>query len=288
MNDVHTGRALIRWWAILVVGAAAALLIAWLSRISGVPMRTVLSIAAGALALGWLIVLVALPWNLYFAARRVVAEIGVSRERGIAVQEAQDSEARRIARRMLWFALGGHVGTAAVAGVITYYSGNAVGYYFIGAYLLSATIRPAAAYLGHLRERIRVLARESRHPREDVVTLRQKVDWLEDAIKELRHELPHAARGLADDIRRTESELGSGIAHVRQLLSADLTSVRDAQAADRDAAAAQAGDLARRIDRIARRVEDTLDGISDHAELQAGLRALVRMIRTESSAAPPT
>jgi hypothetical protein len=288
MNDVHTARALIRWWAVLVAGAAAALLIAWLARISGVPLRTVLSIAAGALALGWLIVLVAFPWNLYFAARRVVAEIGVSRGRGIAVPEAQDSEARRIARRMLWFALGGHIGTAAVAGVITYYSGNTVGYYFIGTYLLSATIRPAAAYFGHLRERIRVLSRESRHPREDVVTLRQKVDWLEDAIKELRHELPHAARGLADDIRRTESELGSGIAHVRQLLSADLTSVRDAQAADRDSAAAQAADLARRIDRIARRVEDTLDGISDHAELQAGLRALVRMVRTESAAGPPT
>jgi hypothetical protein len=288
MNDVHTGRALIRWWAILVVGAAAALLIAWLSRISGVPMRTVLSIAAAALALGWLVVLVALPWNLYFAARRVVAEIVVSRERGIAVPEAQDSEARRIARRMLWFALAGHVGTATVAGVITYYSGSSVGYYFIGAYLLSATIRPAAAYFGHLRERIRVLSRESRHPREDIVALRQKVDWLEDAVKELRRELPHAARGLADDIRRTESELGSGIAHVRQLLSADLASARDAQAADRDAAAAQAADSARRIDRIARRVEDTLDGISDHAELQAGLRALVRMIRTESAAAPPT
>jgi hypothetical protein len=288
MNDVQGGRALIRWWAVLVVGAAAALLIAWLARISGVPLRTVLSIAAGALALGWLIVLVALPWNLYFAARRVVAEIGVSRGRGIAVPEAQDTEARRIAQRMLWFALGGHIGTAAVAGVITYYSGNTVGYYFIGAYLLSATIRPAAAYFGHLRERIRVLSRESRHPREDIVALRQKVDWLEDAIKELRHELPQAARGLADDIRRTESELASGIAHVRQLLSADLTSVRDTQAADRDGAAAHAADLARRIDRIARRVEDTLDGISDHAELQAGLRALVRMIRTESASAPPT
>jgi hypothetical protein len=288
MNDVHAGRALIRWWAVLVVGAAAALLIAWLARISGVPLRTVLSIAAGAVALGWLIVLVALPWNLYFAARRVIAQIGLSRERGIAVPEPQESEARRIARRMLCFALGGHTGTAAVAGVITYYSGNTVGYYFIGAYLLSATIRPAAAYFGHLRERIRVLSRESRHPREDVVTLRQKVDWLEDAITELRHDLPQAARGLADDVRRTESELGSGIAHVRQLLSADLTSVRDAQAADRDAAAARAADLARRIDRIARRVEDTLDGISDHAELQAGLRALVRMIRTESAAAPPT
>jgi len=38
MNDVHSGRALLRWWAMLVVGAAAALLIAWLARISGVPL----------------------------------------------------------------------------------------------------------------------------------------------------------------------------------------------------------------------------------------------------------
>ena len=120
MDDVHRGSAVIRWWATIAVGTAAALLIAWLASVTGVPLRAVLSVAAGAVALGWLIVLVAVPWNLYFAARLVVAETAVSRERGIVVQEAREAEARRIARRMLWFAVGGHIATAAVTAVITY------------------------------------------------------------------------------------------------------------------------------------------------------------------------
>jgi hypothetical protein len=283
MSEMHSGRALIRWWAMLVLGTAAALLIAWLARIAGVPLRTVLSIAAGALALAWLIVLVALPWNLYFAARRVVGEMAVSRERGITVPEAKEAEAGKIARRMLWFALGGHLATAAVAGVITYYSGDTVGYYFTGSYLLSATIRPAGAYFGHLRERIGVLSRETLHPRDDVVSLREKVDRLADAVKVLQHDFAQAQRELSHDLRSTELKLADSISHVRQLLTADLTRIQGAQAADRDAAFARTADLARRTEGIAHRIEDTLDGISDHAELQTGLRALVRMIRAESA-----
>jgi len=288
MTDMHRDGALVRWWAMLAVGAAAALAVAWLARVSGVPLRTVLSIAAGAAALGWLIVLVALPWNLYFAARRVIAEIALSRERGIAVRAAREAEARRIARRMLWFALGGHLASAAVAGVITYYSGSTVGYYFIGSYLLSAVIRPAAAYFSHLRERIGALSRESRHPREDIVSLRERVDRLAAAVKALRDELPRAQRELSEDLRRTETALTDGISHARNLLTADLTRLQAAQAADRDAGLARGADLARRVDNIARRIEDTLDRISDHAELQAGLRALVRMIRAEPPASSQT
>ena len=37
----------------------------------------------------------------------------------------------------------------------------------------------------------------------------------------------------------------------------------------------------RQIDQMVRRIEATLDGISDHQELLAGLRALVRMVRSE-------
>jgi len=168
---------------------------------------------------------------------------------------------------MLWFALGGHLATAAVAGVITYYSGSTVGYYFIGSYLLSAVIRPAAAYFSHLRER---------------------VDRLAAAVKALRDELPRAQRELSEDLRRTETALTDGISHARNLLTADLTRLQAAQAADRDAGLARGADLARRVDNIARRIEDTLDRISDHAELQAGLRALVRMIRAEPPASSRT
>src|SRR5258708_25839610 len=106
MSESHYSGT-IRWWAMVVAGAAAALLFAWLGRVAGVPLATLLYVGAGLAALAWMIVLVTLPWNLYFPARQGVAEMAVSRERGIKVRAAQDAGARRIARRMLWVALGG-------------------------------------------------------------------------------------------------------------------------------------------------------------------------------------
>ena len=40
-------------------------------------------------------------------------------------------------------------------------------------------------------------------------------------------------------------------------------------------------DLERRIGQMTRRIEVTPEGISDHQELLAGLRALVRMVRSD-------
>src|SRR5260221_12150688 len=116
MSDVHRLSGVIKWWVMIVVGTLAALLIAWLGHIAGVSPSTILAIGAGAAALAWLIVLVAAPWNLYFGARRAVMEMAVSRARGIEIRPAQQAEARTIVCRMLWFALGGYVATAAVGG----------------------------------------------------------------------------------------------------------------------------------------------------------------------------
>jgi hypothetical protein len=38
--------------------------------------------------------------------------------------------------------------------VISYAAGSRAGYYLAGFYLLSAALRPAAAYFGHLRQRL--------------------------------------------------------------------------------------------------------------------------------------
>ena len=177
---------LIIGWFLVLVGAAVALLIAWLGHIVSVPVTTLLTVGAVIIALSWLIVLTTVPWNLYFAARRAAQEMAVSRERGIAVRFAYDEEAGRISRRMLWLALGAHIGTAAVVAVITYFSGATVGYYFAGFYLLSTAIRPAVAYVAHVRERIMVLTRESTYPRDDVMSLKQRVDRATKAVSELR------------------------------------------------------------------------------------------------------
>ena len=268
--SVHAPRGPVVWWAMVLGGAAAALLFAWLGRLAGVPLATLLAVGASGVALAWLIVLVTVPWNLYFAARQVVADQAVSRERGVTVRAAQEAEAARLARRMLWLALGAHVGTAAVVAVITYFSGATVGYYFAGFYLLSTAIRPAVAYVAHVRERITVLTRESTYPRDDVVTLKHQVDRATKAVAELREEL-----------RRTGSTLAGDIAHARQVLTTDLARVQDEQAADRTEARNRDDELGRRIDQMVRRIEATLDGISDHQELLTGLRALVRMIKPD-------
>lgn len=193
----NSGRLIVGWFLVLS-GAVVALLIVWLGRIVSVPLATLLTVGAVIIALSWLILLTTVPWNLYFAARRVTQEMAVSRERGIAVRSGNDQEARRISRQMLRFAVGAHLGTALAAAAIAFLSGNKAGYYIAGIALLSTAFRPAAAYFGHLRARIRVLTRESTHPRDDLATLLQKTDMMEQAAEDLRRQLRHAN----EDLRR--------------------------------------------------------------------------------------
>jgi chromosome segregation ATPase len=128
-----------------------------------------------------------------------------------------------------------------------------------------------------VRERIRTLTHEIKHPRDDVATLKQRVDNVTGTLRELRAELGR----VAESTRRAQSTLTDDIAHARQVLTADLARVRETQDADRSAARARADDLGRRIDQMVRQIEATLDGISDHQDLLTGLRALVRMIKPD-------
>ena len=91
-------------------------------------------------------------------------------------------------------------------------------------------------------------------------------------------EVSALARHTADDLHRTQADT---IKHTRNLLDADLNRLRATQETDRAQARSRHDDLKRQIDQMVRRIEATLDGISDHQELLAGLRALVRMVRSE-------
>jgi hypothetical protein len=266
----NSSTRVIAWWFVVLAAALLALLVAWAARVVRVPTATLLTVAVVVVALSWLVVLVTVPWNLYFAARRAALQMAVSRDRGITVRPDYDDEARRISHRMLRFALGGHVGTAIAATAIAFASGNKTGYYVAGIFLLATMFRPASAYLFHVRERIKVFTRESMQPRDDVITLRERMD-----------EVSALARQSADELYRTQAELADTIEHTRSLLSADLSRLRDTQEAQRAQALERHDVLERQIDQMVRRIEATLDGISDHQELLAGLRALVRMVRSE-------
>lgn len=236
-----------KWW-IFLVAVAATLTAAWLLLYADVPLSTLLSLGLGAISLIWLVVLLTLPWNLYFSARRVVHEIHVSREREIEVPAGREDEAREIARRMLRFAIAGHLVSAAVLAVITYFSGAQVGYYFAGFYLLATLFRPAGSYLSHLRERVTSLLQEVRYPRPDVVTLTGRVDELTDTTKRL-----------TEEVERLRTDLDAAKAAL--------------EIADHD--------LGRRITSMTRRFDETVDGLSDNQEIITGLKAFLRLVRDD-------
>jgi hypothetical protein len=45
--SVNAPRGPVLWWAMVLTGAAAALLFAWLGRLAGVPLATLLAVGAG-------------------------------------------------------------------------------------------------------------------------------------------------------------------------------------------------------------------------------------------------
>lgn len=230
---------------VFLAAAVATLVTLVLTYVFDVPLSVVLSVGFGAVCLVWLIVLLTYPWNLYFQAHTLLHEIRASRERGIEVAAERDAEAARIAVRMRWVAIGAHLGSAAVLAVISVISGQTVGYYFAGFYLISTLFRPAGAYFSHLRKRMTTMLRDVSYPREDVVTLIERVDRLEEATTDL-----------IENLRPELHELAG-------------------RTADRDR------ELDARISALGRQFEDTVNRLTDNQEVIAGVKAFLRMIRED-------
>ncbi len=246
----------IKGWAFLLF-IGTAILGTVLYFVSDASLAEVLSLGAGALCLFWLIVVLTVPWSLYFRSRQLIREIHTSRERGLAVAPEREPEARRIARRLLWGAIGAHLVSAVVIAVITWFSGGEVGYYFAGFYLLSTLFRPGQAYMAHLSLRLKSMLREVTHPREDVLTLIDRVTALEHKVETLE---------------TSTRELTESVEALKGVVS------EHAEAAnDRDHAAD------RKIDALGRRFEDTISQLTDNQEVISGIKAFLRLLRTQEN-----
>ncbi|HEY5834862.1 hypothetical protein [Streptomyces sp.] len=226
----------------------------------GAPTSVVLGAAAGVLSLLWLLVLLTVPWNLYFRAHTVLAEIAVSREKGMEVSRERDAEATRIARVTLRAAVAGHVLTAGLVVAVTLVTDQATGYYWFAAFfLLSTFFRPAGAYFGQLRRRLGALLTDVTYPRDDVLELRVLVEQLRDGTKVLEGKAEEQYRALAE-LRRTVDALGSSVY-------------------------ARADAVDRRVAALSREFETTVNRLTDNQEIITGLKAFLRLLRTEDGGA---
>ncbi|MFB7369468.1 hypothetical protein ACFC0D_06470 [Streptomyces sp. NPDC056222] len=247
--------------AFVVAGATVVALV--VAYAVGAPPGLVLGAGAGVLGLLWLLLLLTAPWNLYFRAHAVRAEIAISREKGLTVSGERDAEAARIGRTMLRVAVAGHVLTAVVALAVTLASGHAAGYWFAGFFLLSTFFRPAGAWFAQLRRRLGLLLKDVTHPRDDVVELRARVARAESGVKVLEDKAEEQYRALAELRRAVDA---SGLSAHRR-----------------------ADDTDRRIAAMAREFEATVDRLTDNEEIIAGLKAFLRLLRStgDATTSPP-
>ncbi|MGR7000922.1 hypothetical protein ACU686_27370 [Yinghuangia aomiensis] len=196
------------------------------------------------------VVLLTVPWSLYFQARG-----GDPRDRAGPLPRRTDRpsasrQAARIARRLRWAAIAAHVVSAGVVAVITLVSGKEIGYYFSGFYLLSTAFppprRPTSRTCGY--------ARPGCSP---TSSTRTRTSW------------NCCGRVAAAEAASTRS---SGA--LEELAPRADTGLLRALLEQAQAESRPAGRLDRQMDALGRRFEDTVNRLTDNQEVIAGIQGV--------------
>ena len=239
---------MVRFFSLALGAALVGLVVALVG--FKVELALVATLGMGVVCLAWLLAVVVLPWNLYFRARHLLAEMVRSEKRGIAVDADARTEAGLLERRMLRLSVGLHLVSAALLAVGSWLAGQRLGYAFAGLFLLSTLLRPAAEYYQYLQAKLSGYLSEVKYPREDVLKLVEDVKGLLVTVKEQGERLEERQREAA----RLEEALQKG----------DL-------------------DNQRKLDAVARKFEETIDRLTDNQEIISGIKAFLRLVQSPRS-----
>jgi hypothetical protein len=184
-----------------------------------VPVGSLLDWVIGGAIFWWLVVIVTVPWNIYFQAKQTLAEAEASAERGITVQHRQVQYVAKLARRSLWAAIALHGLSAIGLYSLAAWGISAVGYIGSGAALLLTGLRPAVGAYQYFALRMIAMRQEWTYPREDIVELRQRLTSLEETVARLNQEMD-PDRGFSwmatqqqalKDLRRELAQIGAAL-----------------------------------------------------------------------------
>ena len=162
---------------------------------------------------------------------------------------------------MLGVAVAGHLLTAGAALAVAAATGGRLGYWLAGLFLLSTLFRPAGAWFGQVRRRLRTLLRDVTYPRDDVV--------------ELKGEVTRLTRG-EEVLEGKAEEQYAALAELRRTVEALTASVHD-----------RADEADRRIQALGREFEATVNRLTTNEEIISGVKAFLRLLRSPDLNARP-
>ena len=143
----------------------------------------------GIVSFCWLLVIITIPWNIYFDAREAISEAQVSQKKGLEFDRQQLDYVQKIA---LWSIVGAIAlhGISALALYLLAATGiSNVGYVSSALTLFLTILRPAIRGYQYLTTILSNFRKEIKYPREDVLELRNRVKTLETSMQQIQAKL---------------------------------------------------------------------------------------------------
>lgn len=154
-----------------------------------IPTGSILDWAIGIGIFEWAILIVTVPWNIYFKAKAAVQTGQESQRQGISVEDRQIQYASGIATKSLIVAIGLHLGTAIGLYWLAINGITSLGYWSSIGVLLLTLLRPAISTYEYLAARLSAMQEQFAYPRADILELRGRFDHLEYQVTQLTSQL---------------------------------------------------------------------------------------------------
>lgn len=172
-----------------------------------IPAGNLVDWLIGIASFWWLLVIVTVPWNIYFDAREVLAEASISEEQGIPVDQKQVNYVKFISRWSIVVAIALHFLSAIGLYSLAATGISNIGYISSALTLMLTALRPAIRTYQYLATRLSMIRQQVKYPREDILELRQKVYEIETTVKRLETDLnPENPNSLVTNLRE-ESQM---------------------------------------------------------------------------------
>jgi hypothetical protein len=167
----------------------------------------------------WLIVIVTIPWNVYFEAREVLAETEISQEKGITFDEQKRGYLQKVSFWSLTVAIVLHILSTAGLYTLAATGISVVGYVSSGAALLLTFLRPAIRAYQYLAARLAMIRQEIKYPREDIMELRQRFQFLEENLANMERQInPQDNNSLVAKLQQDNQQARQDLAKLRAQL----------------------------------------------------------------------